>query len=61
MDLQYGKVVFECYTCDATLETDTKDFVEALTILRENEWGKKKNRKNKWRHFCPDCWGRTNK
>ena len=42
LDRQHGKIVFECDSCNEVLETETSDFVEALTILKREEWDARK-------------------
>lgn len=52
----YGEIVFQCDCCDKTLDTDTKDFDEALSKMRSEEWKCRKSGKD-WLHYCPDCNG----
>jgi hypothetical protein len=54
LDRQHGKIVFECDSCNEVLETETSDFVEALTILKREEWDARKIGAQ-WIHTCPEC------
>lgn len=53
---QYGLVVFECDDCGDALETETRDFHEALERLREEGWRTLPGRTDhEWRHKCGTC------
>jgi hypothetical protein len=54
LDRQHGKIVFECDSCNEVLETETSDFVEALMILKREEWDARKIG-DLWIHICPEC------
>jgi hypothetical protein len=54
LDRQHGKIVFECDSCNEVLETETSNFVEALTILKREEWDARKIGAQ-WIHTCPEC------
>lgn len=44
----------ECDVCGDILETDTKDFYEAIQIAKREDWLIRKI-DNEWTHTCPDC------
>lgn len=50
----YGKISFECDGCCEVLDTNTKEFDEALERLRSEDWKCRKNGKE-WSHYCPGC------
>lgn len=50
----YGKIVFECDSCGDTLETETKEFDEALAQLRRENW-KAAKFGDVWQHLCNEC------
>jgi hypothetical protein len=54
LDRQKGRLVFECDSCDAALESKTGDFTEAWAEAKRDGW---KSRKigDVWVHACPDC------
>lgn len=54
LDRQHGKIVVECDACGETLETDTKDFSEALRIMRAADWQARKLGQD-WIHTCFGC------
>lgn len=55
MDRQHGgKIIFECDSCDETLETETKDFDDARLMLESEGW-KARNIADVWLHGCPKC------
>lgn len=55
IERQYGKVIFICDECSDEFDTDTKNFDEALQILKdEDEWLITKEGEE-WIHICPDC------
>lgn len=51
----HGKISFECDDCSDILETETRDFNDAMEKLREEEWRSQK-RGQDWSHYCPMCW-----
>jgi hypothetical protein len=54
LDRQRGVILFECDSCDEVLDTETKDFDEALANLRRAEWSARKIGRD-WIHGCPKC------
>jgi len=50
----HGKHVFECDTCAAILDSETRDFHEALDVLNEHGWRSVRSNKE-WEHRCPRC------
>lgn len=50
----HGKISFECDGCADVLDADTKDFDEAMSMLRSEEWQSQK-RGQDWSHYCPMC------
>jgi len=54
LDRQHGKIVFECDSCDAVLDTETGDFDEALAIMKREEW-KVQKIGQVWIDACPKC------
>lgn len=50
----HGKYVFECDACGDTLETETKDFNEALRIMRDANW-RAQQVGSDWVHSCFGC------
>jgi hypothetical protein len=50
----HGRHVFECDACGETLETETKDFSEALRIMRSAEW-RARQVGSDWVHTCFGC------
>lgn len=53
-DRQKGSIFFSCDGCCEVLDTDTKEFDEALERLRSEEWKSRRNGKE-WSHYCPGC------
>ena len=51
---QGGMIVVECDSCDAVLETKTRDFEEARSIMQTEEW-KVRKIGSEWIHGCPTC------
>jgi hypothetical protein len=49
-----GKIMVECDSCDAVLDTDTKDFGEAREAMVREEW-KVRKFGGVWIHGCPKC------
>lgn len=58
MDRQHGNFIFECDACGATLDTDTRDFNEALGIMRRANWRASPIGKD-WVHTCDGCAEKT--
>jgi predicted RNA-binding Zn-ribbon protein involved in translation (DUF1610 family) len=54
LDRQHGKIIFECDVCGDTLESDTRDFNEALLTLKNESWSARKIGSD-WVHSCPEC------
>ena len=52
-----GKIVFCCDMCSDTIDTEEKDFAEALKIARKIGWLFMKDGGNGWAHICPTCNG----
>jgi hypothetical protein len=52
---QYRKIVYECDSCDETLETDTRDFDDARAMFRQEGWRAQRPVGNEWVHKCPEC------
>lgn len=50
----HGKISFECDGCADVLDTDTRDFDEAMGALRAEEWRSQKHGQD-WSHYCPMC------
>lgn len=48
------EIVWRCEVCKGELESNTSDFTEARTLLRENNW-LARNEGGKWRHYCENC------
>lgn len=55
IDRQHGgKIVVECDSCGAVLETETADFEEAREVMKAEQW-KVRMIANVWLHGCPKC------
>lgn len=55
IDRQNGGVIYvECDSCDAVLDTATKDFTEARDVMQREDW-KVRKLANEWIHGCPKC------
>jgi hypothetical protein len=55
IDRQNGGLIFvECDSCEAVLETDTREFDEAREIMKREEWKVRKIAQD-WVHGCPNC------
>lgn len=51
-----GIIIFECNNCGNTLDSETKDFDEALYALKTDGWRFDKSGKE-YKHYCNDkCW-----
>jgi hypothetical protein len=55
LDRSKDSLTFECDMCGEVLETNTKEFNEALDTLRNDGWISKGSVGDGWAHFCPDC------
>ena len=49
-----GIIIFECDSCDAVLDTKTKDFDEACVAMRADGWHARKVC-GEWLHGCESC------
>lgn len=50
-----GDIVFTCDECNSEeLDSNTKDFSEALEVLKMNGWTYLQEG-GEWKHICPDC------
>jgi predicted RNA-binding Zn-ribbon protein involved in translation (DUF1610 family) len=54
LDRQRGNIVFECDVCGETLDSDTRDFGEAIRALKNESWKARKIGVD-WVHACPGC------
>jgi len=55
IDRQNGGIIMvECDSCDAVLDTRTKDFDEAREVMKAEDW-KVRKIANEWLHGCPKC------
>lgn len=55
IDRQNGGIIMvECDSCDAVLDTQTKDFAEARGTMVREEW-KVRKIADVWLHGCPKC------
>jgi len=55
IDRQNGGIIYvECDSCDEVLDTETKDFEEARSIMRREGW-KVRKIADEWLHGCPKC------
>lgn len=53
----HGDIVFTCDECESEeLDSNTKDFEEAIEVLKMNSWIYLKE-DDEWKHVCPDCAG----
>jgi hypothetical protein len=50
----HGKINFECDGCAEVLDTETKDFDEAMRVLRGEMWDSQKIGAD-WAHYCSRC------
>lgn len=50
----HGKINFECDDCSEVLDTETRDFDDAMDKLRSEMWICRKVGKD-WSHYCSDC------
>ena len=49
-----GPINVHCDTCPEAVETGTRDFAEALTLIKDDGW-RVRRIGDEWVHFCPDC------
>jgi hypothetical protein len=54
LDRQYGKIAFECDSCNEVLKTETRDFDDARAMMQREEW-KAQKIGDVWIHACPNC------
>lgn len=55
IDRQNGGIIYvECDSCDEVLDTETKDFEEARSVMRREGW-KVRKIAEEWLHGCPHC------
>lgn len=53
IDRQNGGIIMvECDSCNEVLDTETKDFSEALSVMRREGW-KARKIAEEWLHGCP--------
>lgn len=50
----HGKIIFECDSCTANLETDSSNFDIALEELWRHNW-RSYRRNGTYEHRCSDC------
>lgn len=50
----HGHHQFECDACSDTLATNTRDFAEALRIMRASDWRARQIGQD-WVHTCFGC------
>lgn len=57
LERQHGKIIFTCDDgkCHESLDTDTRNFDEALEMLKSEEWKTYKNKDGSYTHICPTC------
>lgn len=53
-DLQHGSWVFECDTCDKTIDGESDDFAKAWAHAKQDGWRAKKIG-DEWVRGCPGC------
>lgn len=54
LDRQHNNLIFECDSCSEVLETETRDFSEALRLMRNAGWRAAKIGVD-WVHTCAQC------
>lgn len=55
IDRQNGGIIYiECDSCDEVLDTETKEFEEARSVMRREGW-KVRKIADEWLHGCPNC------
>jgi hypothetical protein len=50
----YNKIQFVCDECGEVEQTWTKDFDEALEVVKQMQWIARRD-DDGWQHFCGDC------
>lgn len=56
IDRQGGKLLVECDSCEAVLDTETDDFAEARALMQREGWKVRLIRNERiWIHGCPRC------
>lgn len=48
------RYVFQCDVCECVCDTETRDWDEAIDVLKSEGWASKKG-KTDWQHFCARC------
>lgn len=48
-------IVFNCDGCSEVEDTETDDFMDALSIVKKAGWRIQKDVGNEWIHWCPIC------
>ena len=54
IDRQFGKVVYECDNCGDGLDTEEREFEDALSVFRAAGWLAEKVGRE-WVHTCGKC------
>jgi predicted RNA-binding Zn-ribbon protein involved in translation (DUF1610 family) len=54
IDRQHGKVIVECDSCDAVLDTEQFEFTDARQVMQREGWRIRKIAEV-WLHGCPKC------
>lgn len=52
---EYGKVILICDGCADSLETQTRDFHEAMGVVRQEGWTMRSNKGGVYKHYCSTC------
>jgi hypothetical protein len=55
VERQHGMILFICDNCGEDFDSDTDEFMEAVTALKDEGWKIAKNEDDDWVHFCPGC------
>jgi len=55
IDRQGGDVVIHCDACPEHLDTEEKNFGDAIQEMKRATW-KALQVKGEWMHFCPECY-----
>jgi predicted RNA-binding Zn-ribbon protein involved in translation (DUF1610 family) len=55
IDRQYGKIVIECSSCDATIESEQDEDWDVFWPRAVLEGWKSRKVGHDWVHGCPDC------
>lgn len=54
IDRQGGQIIFECDSCDTTLESGTEEWSDAWSRAKREGWRSRKIG-SEWVHACPGC------